>query len=204
MTTPNEARGCCERCSIQGTQYWECHFPNCSCHSTSSVEEVCVHQHCGLPKDKHVDVPHASGGSLLGCPMGNNYYRPVPTEPVDVEGIVKQVLHNPQVSHPPISYQIIDRADGYDSEYIDVEDFRSYLKRLEDQLVYRLGTHTTPSAVEVNMWYAYKEVDGMQVLVDASNSLEKLRKRVGSDVVFGKGLILNPHLSHPTDTPTTH
>lgn len=55
--------------------------------------------------------------------------------------IIKQVFHNPQVSHPPISYKITDienGGDGYKSEYIDVADFRSYLIRLEKQLIFRL------------------------------------------------------------------
>lgn len=58
------------------------------------------------------------------------------------EEIIKQVFHNPQVAHPPISYRITDvdtcdEENSYTSEYIDVGDFKSFLDRLEKQLIYR-------------------------------------------------------------------
>lgn len=60
-----------------------------------------------------------------------------------MEEIIKKVLYNPQVSHPPISYEIADIANtsdekSYKSQYIDIKDFQEYLKRLEKQLIYRL------------------------------------------------------------------
>lgn len=58
--------------------------------------------------------------------------------------IIKQVIHNPQVSYPPISYEIKDCAtgaeEGYTSKYIDKEDFDLFMKRLEERLIIRL-TH---------------------------------------------------------------
>lgn len=60
-----------------------------------------------------------------------------------VEEIIKQVLHNPQVRFPPISYKITDVGAGYSSEYIDVEDFKHYLEHLEHQLISRLSDPTT-------------------------------------------------------------
>ena len=58
------------------------------------------------------------------------------------EEIIKQVFHKPQVAPPPISYKITDVMDGgkeeYTSEYIDVGDFKRYLKDLEQQLIRRL------------------------------------------------------------------
>ena len=63
---------------------------------------------------------------------------------VEVGEIINQVLCNPQVSYPPISYSITayDHSDdeNYVSEYIDRADFDSYLKRLESQLISRLTT----------------------------------------------------------------
>jgi hypothetical protein len=56
--------------------------------------------------------------------------------------IIQQVIRNPQVSFPPISYRITDIGVGgedYTSEYIDMGDFKSYLDRLEKQLVSRLS-----------------------------------------------------------------
>lgn len=59
--------------------------------------------------------------------------------------IVHQVLYNPQVSYPPISYIIEDKAvvdrkgGGYRAKYIDKGDFDDYLERLEIQLNYRLN-----------------------------------------------------------------
>ena len=60
---------------------------------------------------------------------------------MEAKKIIKQVFHNPQVSHPPISYKITDKGTGegtYTSEYIDVKDFKHFLIRLEKQLVIRL------------------------------------------------------------------
>lgn len=59
---------------------------------------------------------------------------------MNYEEIIKQVLYNPQVTKPPISYSITskDAQDDYTSDYIDVADFDSYVKRLEAQLIYRL------------------------------------------------------------------
>ncbi len=62
-----------------------------------------------------------------------------------MEEIVKQVLYNPQVAYPPISYEITDisntgASENYKSQYIDINDFKSYLERLEKQLVYRLSS----------------------------------------------------------------
>lgn len=61
-----------------------------------------------------------------------------------IEEIVKQVLCNPQVSYPSISYKITDVAhgssdDSYTSEYIDMGDFKRYLVRLQERLIYRLS-----------------------------------------------------------------
>lgn len=56
-----------------------------------------------------------------------------------VKEIIKQVLFNPQVNYPPISYKIEELGiEPYKSQYIDKEDFESYLKRLEKQLIMRL------------------------------------------------------------------
>lgn len=54
--------------------------------------------------------------------------------------IIKQILYNPQVTPPPISYSITSKeVDGdYTADYIDIGDFNSYLKRLEAQLIFRL------------------------------------------------------------------
>ena len=53
--------------------------------------------------------------------------------------IIKQVFYNSQVSFPPISYKITDTGkESYTSEYIDVEDFKKYLIRLEKQLSFIL------------------------------------------------------------------
>ena len=54
--------------------------------------------------------------------------------------IIKQVFHNPQVAHPPISYKITDVSikGNYTSEYIDIGDFKKFLVKLEKQLIYRL------------------------------------------------------------------
>lgn len=60
---------------------------------------------------------------------------------MDYEQIIKQVLHNPQVTPPPISYTITDHdctGDDYKSQFIDIADFNDYLARLEAQLLYRL------------------------------------------------------------------
>lgn len=61
-----------------------------------------------------------------------------------IKEIVKQVLFNPQVTNPPISYTITDHYytddKSYTSEYIDKGDFEKYLKRLEEQLVYRFNS----------------------------------------------------------------
>lgn len=57
--------------------------------------------------------------------------------------IVRQVLHNPQVSHPPTSYSITDKSGSeYSSDYIDLRDFVTYLKRLEKQLERRFSSET--------------------------------------------------------------
>jgi hypothetical protein len=59
-----------------------------------------------------------------------------------VTEIIKQVIHNPQVSRPPISYVITDKSSyykgDYTAEYIDKGDFDSYLEELEKQLIFRL------------------------------------------------------------------
>lgn len=57
--------------------------------------------------------------------------------------IVNEVLFNPQVSYPGISYVITDVVhlspeDSYKSRYMDEQDFELYLKRLEKQLILRL------------------------------------------------------------------
>lgn len=62
---------------------------------------------------------------------------------MEIKEIIKQVFHNPQVSHPPITYKITDKGVGdkgedYTSEYIDIKDFESFLVRLEHQLNFRL------------------------------------------------------------------
>lgn len=60
---------------------------------------------------------------------------------MNISEIVKQVLFNPQVTHPAISYKVTDVGivdDEYSSDYIDVRDFNSYLNRLEKQLIDRL------------------------------------------------------------------
>lgn len=57
----------------------------------------------------------------------------------DIPEIIHQVLFNPQVSYPPATYSITDKGEAnYTSDYIDVEDFRLYLRRLEEQLIKRL------------------------------------------------------------------
>ena len=57
--------------------------------------------------------------------------------------IIKQVLHNPQVSPPALSYKITDMgSEGYTSEYIDKKDFDLYVKRLEKTLLYRLENNS--------------------------------------------------------------
>lgn len=62
--------------------------------------------------------------------------------PREIKKIIKQVLFNPQVAFPPISYRITDKSGGvdgdYTSNYIDKKDFERYLKDLEKQLIYRL------------------------------------------------------------------
>jgi len=59
----------------------------------------------------------------------------------EVMKIIKEVIHNPQVSLPAISYKITDvdnmNEQSYTSEYIDKRDFKSYLKRLEAQIKFR-------------------------------------------------------------------
>lgn len=67
-------------------------------------------------------------------------------EKKEIEEIIKQVLYNPQVTNPAISYiitdvKIGDKGEDYVSEYIDVGDFNRYVKDLERQLVYRLTTN---------------------------------------------------------------
>ena len=54
--------------------------------------------------------------------------------------IIKQVLNNPQIANPPISYKITDVSSkiNYSSEYIDIADFKKFLNRLEKQLIVRL------------------------------------------------------------------
>lgn len=57
--------------------------------------------------------------------------------------IIKQVLYNPQVVSPAISYEITDKGAGdkgedYTSKYIDIGDFKRYVKDLEKQLIFRL------------------------------------------------------------------
>lgn len=55
--------------------------------------------------------------------------------------IIKQVLHNPQVSAPPISYTITQEGEEpYTSKYIDIGDFESFIERLEKQLIYRINS----------------------------------------------------------------
>ena len=58
----------------------------------------------------------------------------------EIKKIIKQVLYNPQVSYPPISYGITDFSTDkkYISKYMDETDFHNYLERLEQQLVFRL------------------------------------------------------------------
>lgn len=57
-----------------------------------------------------------------------------------IEEIVHQVLYNPQVSYPPISYEITDKSsEDYTSEYMDKRDFMTFLERLEAQLVSRFS-----------------------------------------------------------------
>ena len=57
----------------------------------------------------------------------------------EVKKIIKHVLYNPQVSYPPISYKIEDvSSESYRSSYMDEKDFKTYLKRLEKRLIYRL------------------------------------------------------------------
>lgn len=59
----------------------------------------------------------------------------------NMEEIIKQVLYNPQVSYPPISYTITSEGvEPYTAKYIDEGDFKKYLKRLEKQLIDRLST----------------------------------------------------------------
>jgi hypothetical protein len=58
-----------------------------------------------------------------------------------IEEVIKQVLYNPQISYPPISYKITDvshMGEDYTSSYMDEGDFKKYLERLEKQLVSRL------------------------------------------------------------------
>ena len=59
-----------------------------------------------------------------------------------IKEIIKQIIHNPQVTPPAISYKITDvshlEGKSYTSEYIDKGDFKRYLKDLEKQLIYRL------------------------------------------------------------------
>lgn len=67
-------------------------------------------------------------------------------EKEEIEKIIKQVLYNPQVTNPPISYKITDvsnnfKNNDYTSEYMDVKDFERYLADLEKQLVYRLTSN---------------------------------------------------------------
>ncbi len=53
--------------------------------------------------------------------------------------IIRQVIHNPQVSPPPISYEIKDYAEeGYISKYIDVGDFDRYMENLEEAITRRI------------------------------------------------------------------
>ncbi len=67
----------------------------------------------------------------------------------ELKKIIKQVIYNPQVLRPPITYRITDvdntgRIKGYTSNYIDEGDFDGYLERLEAQLIYRLATKDVP------------------------------------------------------------
>ena len=66
---------------------------------------------------------------------------------MDIEKIIHQVFHNPQVTFPPISYTITDHGntsdDTYTSEYIDHADFKDFLVRLEKQLIARLAAPKT-------------------------------------------------------------
>lgn len=56
-----------------------------------------------------------------------------------VENIIKQVLWNPQVTYPPVSYTITSEGtEPYTAKYIDIGDFNSFLDRLEKQLISRL------------------------------------------------------------------
>lgn len=61
-----------------------------------------------------------------------------------IKEIINQVLYNPQVTNPVISYTITDHSHtedkSYTSEYIDKGDFEKYLKRLEKQLIDRLSS----------------------------------------------------------------
>lgn len=59
-----------------------------------------------------------------------------------LQEIIKQVLYNPQVSFPPISYRITDFGgeEEYTSAYMDVKDFNRYRERLEAQLISRLAS----------------------------------------------------------------
>lgn len=57
----------------------------------------------------------------------------------EIKAVVKQVIRNPQVVPPAISYTIKDHGcEGYTSKYIDVDCFNRYKKDLEKVLVSRL------------------------------------------------------------------
>lgn len=63
-------------------------------------------------------------------------------KPEQIIEIIKQVIHNPQVSPPPITYSITEKnvtIPEYTSDYIDVDDFKSFMERLEKQLISRFN-----------------------------------------------------------------
>ena len=57
--------------------------------------------------------------------------------------VIKQVIHNPQVLPPPITYTITQNRilddENYTADYIDKGDFDSFMKRFEKQLIYRIN-----------------------------------------------------------------
>ncbi len=59
--------------------------------------------------------------------------------------MVNQIIHNPQVSYPPVSYMITDinhtdEGNTYTSSYIDTRDFDDFLRRLEKQFISRIDS----------------------------------------------------------------
>lgn len=70
-----------------------------------------------------------------------------------IKEIIKQVLYNPQVSLPPVTYRIKDNSAEYESEYVDILDVKSYLKRLEQQLLFRLIDEPLPKNTHIRKVY---------------------------------------------------